>query len=105
MTTPVPRNFNDVMRLPQPAPAQMPPAEGGATDAVQAWRDAVDGKAKPPAFADTAAAARTWMQQPFTAWAARTAQADMLESGRVTPAHADAAAALAAGSTRPAAVK
>ena len=92
MTTPVPRTFNDVMRLPQPAPAQLPPAEGGATDAVQAWRDAVDGKGKQPAFADTAAAARTWMQQPFATEAARTAQADT-------------AAALAAGSTRSTAVK
>ena len=91
MTIPVPRTFNDVMRLPQPAPAQMPPAEGGASNAAQAWRDAVDGKGKPPAFADTAAAARTWMQQPFTTEAARTAQADMLESGRVTPAQAAAA--------------
>ena len=49
------------------APAAMPPAEGGAgVNAAQAYQDAISGRA--PQFiglADTADAARQWLQQPF----------------------------------------
>jgi len=60
------RTFNALMRAQAPTPSRMPPAEGGAVNAAQAWKDAISGRA--PQFTgqiDSRAAASQWLGQTF----------------------------------------
>jgi hypothetical protein len=54
-------DFMAVMRLKQPAPAKLPPAESGGVDAARAWHDAISGRALQHLdVVDRAAAAAAW---------------------------------------------
>jgi hypothetical protein len=58
------KSFIDAMNE-APAPLQHMPAMNGDTDVAKAWQDAVSGRAPERGFADTRAAAKTWLNQPF----------------------------------------
>ena len=88
----------DVVRGPAFAPggpATMPPPEGGRVDAAKIWQDAISGRGKEPSWADTQAAATSWLQQPFVT-AEERARKDALKA-IVPAAQIDRAADVAAG--------
>lgn len=60
MTTPT-MTWQEAIRLPPEKPVKLPPADGGAVYAAQAWQDAISGRGH--AVADqigTAQAAESW---------------------------------------------
>jgi hypothetical protein len=60
-------DFMAVMRMAQPAPAKLPPAESGGVDAARIWQDAISGRAPQQLDAvDRVAAAASWRKMVDT---------------------------------------